>query len=118
MNTLRNKVTLIGRLGAKPEIMKFETGRKLARFTLATNERYPDGKGGWKDDTQWHNVNAWGKTAENIEKILEKGSEVIVEGKLVHQTFNTKSGEKRYATVVEINDFALIMSKKEQKENV
>lgn len=116
MNNLRNKVTLIGRLGAKPEVMKFESGRTLARFSLATNDRYPDGKGGWKDDTQWHNINAWGKTAENMSKLLDKGNEIILDGRLVHQQFNTKNGEKRYATIVEANDFALLMTKKETAE--
>lgn len=54
MNTLRNKVSLIGRLGAQPEVVKFDSGRTLARFSLATNESYKNKEGEWQDVTQWH----------------------------------------------------------------
>ncbi len=114
MNALKNKVTLIGRLGAKPEVMNFETGRALARFTLATNEGYKDKNGQWQDNTQWHNINAWGKSAELVGKLLDKGLEVMLEGKLVNQTYETKSGEKRFSTVVELNEFLIISSRNVQ----
>jgi single-strand DNA-binding protein len=114
MNALKNKVTLIGRLGAKPEVMNFETGRALARFTLATNEGYKDRNGQWHDNTQWHNINAWGKSAELVGKLLDKGLEVMLEGKLVNQSYETKSGEKRFSTVVELNEFLIISSKNVQ----
>jgi single-strand DNA-binding protein len=114
MNALKNKVTLIGRLGAKPEVMNFETGRALARFTLATNEGYKDRNGQWQDNTQWHNINAWGKSAELVGKLLDKGLEVMLEGKLVNQSYETKSGEKRFSTVVELNEFLIISSKNAQ----
>lgn len=114
MNALKNKVTLIGRLGAKPEVMNFETGRALARFTLATNEGYKDRNGQWQDNTQWHNINAWGKSAELVGKLLDKGLEVMLEGKLVNQSYETKSGEKRFSTVVELNEFLIISSKNVQ----
>ena len=111
MNSLRNKVNLIGRLGAQPEVSSFESGRMLARFTLATNERYKDKNEVWQDNTQWHTVNAWGKLAERIQKSLDKGSEVVIEGKLVHQSYETKEGEKRYSTIVEASDFLLVNPK-------
>jgi single-strand DNA-binding protein len=60
MNTLKNKVNLIGRLGAKPTVQQFDSGAKMMRISLATNERYKDKKGEWVDNTQWHNVVAWG----------------------------------------------------------
>jgi single-strand DNA-binding protein len=101
MNSLRNKVNLIGRLGAQPEISSLESGRMLARFTLATNERYKE----------WHTINAWGKVAEKAQKSLDKGVEVVIEGKLVQQSYETKGGEKRYSTVVEASDFMLISPK-------
>jgi single-strand DNA-binding protein len=108
MNTLRNKVSLIGRLGAQPEIVKFDSGRTLARFSLATNESYKTKEGEWQDVTQWHNITAWGKTADRIAKLLNKGQEVVVEGKLVNNSYETKEGEKRYGTVIEINEFLLL----------
>jgi single-strand DNA-binding protein len=108
MNTLRNKVSLIGRLGAQPEIVKFDSGRTLARFALATNESYKTKEGEWQEVTQWHNITAWGKTADRISKLLNKGQEVVVEGKLVNNSYETKEGEKRYGTVIEINEFLLL----------
>lgn len=111
MNTLRNKVSLIGRLGAQPEVTTFDSGSTLARFTLATNESYKDKNGQWHENTQWHTVNAWGKTAERVKKALSKGQEVIVEGKLVHQTYENKAGEKRYGTVIEATEFLLLTPK-------
>jgi single-strand DNA-binding protein len=108
MNTLRNKVSLIGRLGAQPEVTTFESGSILVRFTLATNERYRDKKGEWQEKTQWHVINAWGKTAELIQKLLAKGQEILLEGKLVHQSYESKSGEKRYGTVIEATEFLLL----------
>lgn len=110
MNTLRNKVSLIGRLGAQPEVTTFEKGT-LARFTLATNERYKDKNGEWHEKTQWHVINAWGRIAERVQKALDKGQEVIVEGKLVHQSYETKNGEKRFSTVVEASEFLLLSQK-------
>jgi single-strand DNA-binding protein len=113
MNTLRNKVSLIGRLGGQPEVTTFETGRTLARFTMATNESYKDKDGQWQENTQWHTINAWGRIAERVKKVLHKGQEVIVEGKLVHQTYETKEGEKRYGTVIEATEFLLLTPKAE-----
>ena len=113
MNTLRNKVSLIGRLGAQPEVTTFDTGRTLARFTLATNERFKDKDGNWQDNTQWHIINAWGKIAERVKKALNKGQEIILEGKLVNQSYETKSGEKRYSTVIEATEFLLLSPKQE-----
>ena len=114
MNTLRNKVTLVGRLGAKPEVVKFESGYQLARFSLAVNEIFKDKAGEKKESTQWHNVNVWGKGAELASKLLDKGNEIILEGRLVNQNYETKTGEKRYSTVVEMTDFMLVQ-RNEQK---
>lgn len=111
MNTLRNKVSLIGRLGAQPEVVTFDSGRTLARFSLATNESYKNKEGEWQESTQWHNITAWGKTADLIGKLLNKGQEVVVEGKLVNNTYETKEGEKRYGTTIEVNEFLLLAPK-------
>jgi single-strand DNA-binding protein len=117
MNTLRNKVSLIGRLGVQPEVTNLNSGRKLARFTLATNERYKNKAGEWQDDTQWHTINAWGQKAERVERYLDKGLEILLEGKLVHQSYENKQGEKRYSTVVEVTDFLIVSPKANNSES-
>jgi single-strand DNA-binding protein len=99
---------LIGNLGNDPEIVTTESGTKLAKFSLATNETYKNAKGERVTDTQWHNVVAWGKTAEVIEKFLNKGKEVVVEGKLVSRSYETKEGEKKYITEIRCNEFLMI----------
>ena len=108
MNALRNKVQLIGNLGNDPEIINLDSGRKLAKFTVATNESYKNDAGEKVTDTQWHHVIAWGKTAEIIEKYVTKGREVAVEGKLTHRSFEDKAGEKRYMTEVVANELLLL----------
>jgi single-strand DNA-binding protein len=111
MNTLRNKVSLIGRLGKQPEITKFQSGSQVAKMSLATREPYKDKNGEWVDNTQWHNVVAWGKQVENVAKLLNKGTEVIVEGRLVNKTYETKTGEKRFSTEIEMSGFLVLTSK-------
>ena len=113
MNALRNKVSLIGRLGAEPEVVTLESGVAFARFTIATNESYKSKDGEWQDKTQWHNLTIWGKQAETAAKILTKGQEIIAEGKLVNSQYETKEGEKRYATSIEVNEFLILSPKPE-----
>lgn len=111
MNTLRNKVSLIGHIGREPELVKFESGSKKARLRIATNESYKDKNGEWVENTQWHSAFAWGNTAELIAKKLEKGAEVVIEGRLVNGTYETKTGEKRYTTEIEVSGFLLLTQK-------
>ena len=111
MSTLRNKVQLIGNLGNDPEIIALESGRKLAKFSLATDESYKDVNGEKQTKTDWHNIVAWGKTAEIIEKYVTKGKEVAVEGKLTTRNYETKEGEKRYITEVVCNELLMLGSK-------
>ena len=108
MNTLRNKVQLIGNLGNDPEIINLESGKTLAKFSIATNESYKNAKGEKITDTQWHNVVAWGKTAQIIEKYVTKGKEVAIEGKLTSRSYETKEGEKRYITEVVCNELMML----------
>jgi len=108
MNTLRNKVQLIGNLGNDPEIITLESGKKLAKFSIATNENYKNGQGEKVTDTQWHNIVAWGKTADIVEKYVTKGKEVAIEGKLTSRSYDTKEGEKRYITEVVCNELLLL----------
>ena len=112
MQALKNKVQLIGHLGNAPEVRTTESGRKLARFSVATNETYRNAKGEKITDTQWHNIIAWGKTADIIEKYLGKGSEVVVEGKLINRNYTDKEGNKKYITEVEFGELLMLGSKK------
>jgi single-strand DNA-binding protein len=111
MNTLRNKVQLIGNLGNDPEIINLESGKTLAKFSIATNESYKNANGEKVTDTQWHNVVAWGNTAQIIEKYVTKGKEVAIEGKLTSRSYETKEGEKRYVTEVVCNELLMLGNK-------
>ncbi|WP_425076258.1 single-stranded DNA-binding protein [Psychroserpens sp. S379A] len=111
MNTLRNKVQLIGNLGNDPEIVNLESGRLLAKFSIATNESYKNAQGEKITDTQWHNVVAWGKTAEIVEKYVTKGKEVAIEGKLTTRAWDDKEGNKRYTTEIVCNELLLLGNK-------
>jgi single-strand DNA-binding protein len=111
MNTLRNKVQLIGNLGQEPEIVNLEPGKKLAKFSLATNETYKNAKGEKVVDTQWHNIVAWGKTADIIEKYVSKGKEIAIEGKLTSRSYEAKDGNKRYVTEVVCSELLMLGSK-------
>lgn len=111
MSTLRNKVQLIGNLGKDPEIVNLDGGKKLAKFTIATNEIYKNQKGEKVTDTQWHNVVAWGKTAEIVERYLTKGKEVIIEGKLTSRSYDDKDGNKRYITEIVCNELVMLGGK-------
>jgi single-strand DNA-binding protein len=116
MSTLRNKVTLIGRIGAKAEIQNISGGYLLTSFSLATNERFKGKDGEWKDNTQWHNLKMWGKAAENLVKLTDKGSEIMVEGKIVNKQYESKTGEKRYSTEIEVSDFFIITKVEKEAE--
>lgn len=108
MNAMRNKVQLIGNLGADPEVIDFENGTKLAKFSMATNEIYRNQEGEKQTDTQWHQVIAWGKLAELVESYLFKGKEVAIEGKLMTRTYEAENGEKKYFTEIRCDDLLLL----------
>ena len=108
MNTLKNKVQLIGNLGNDPEITNFESGKILAKFSVATNDSYKNAQGEKITDTQWHNVVAWGKTAQIVEKYITKGKEVAIEGKLTSRSWEDKDGMKRYITEVVCNELLML----------
>lgn len=108
MNTLRNKVQLIGHVGQEPEIKNFDGGKKLANLTIATNEVYYNDKGEKVEQTEWHRITAWGKTAEIIEKFVTKGKEIAIEGKLTHRNYDDKDGNKRYVTEVVVSELLLL----------
>ena len=111
MNTMRNKVTLIGNLGNTPEVKMFEGDKKMARLSIATNETYKNKKGERVTDTTWNNVVAWGPLVNIIEKHTQKGSEVAIEGRLVNRNYTDKEGIKRYTTEIHMSDLLLLGGK-------
>ena len=113
MNTLKNKVQLIGNLGQNPEVKELTGGKKVAKFSLATNEIYRNKAGEKITDTQWHNLVAWGKTADIIEKYVKKGSEIAVEGKLLNRNYTDKDGVKRYVTEIQVSELVMFGGKKD-----
>ena len=117
MNKLQNTINLIGRAGITPVIRTFENGVKLAKFSLATNEIITE-VNGKKNETQWHNVVAWGKKAELIEKFVKKGQLMAVDGKLINRAFTANDGTKRKLTEIQVNEILLInTNKKGDKPN-
>lgn len=112
MNALRNRVQLIGNLGNDPELVTFDNGTKMTRFSVATNESYKNADGDRVEDTQWHTVVAWGKTAEIVEKYVKKGQEIALEGKLMHRSYEDESGEKKYVTEVKCIEVLLLQGNK------
>jgi single-strand DNA-binding protein len=111
MTTLRNSVRLIGNVGQTPEIKNLENGRKVAKFSIATNEIYYNKDGEKITQTYWHNLVAWGKNAEIIENYVDKGKEIAIEGKLTNHSYETQNGDKRYVTEVLINEILLLGNK-------
>lgn len=116
MNNLKNSVQLIGNLGRDVELKEISTGSKVARFTLATNDYYKNNKGEIVKETQWHSIVSWGKTAELMAKVLKKGSSVVLQGKLIHRTYEDKEGNIKYTSEVKAYEF--INMTKAEKEAV
>ncbi len=108
MNTLRNRVQLIGNLGNDPEIINLEDGKKIAKFSIATNETYKNAQGDKVENTYWHNLIAWNKTAELVEKYLLKGKEIAVDGKLTNRSYQTDEGETKYVTEILVNEILML----------
>ena len=117
MNALKNKVQLIGNLGNAPEIKNTENGKKLARFSIATNETYQNTNGEKVTETTWHNLVAWGKLAELAERYLQKGTEVVIEGKLINRSYNDKEGNKKHVSEVQVNELLMLGGKEKIKLN-
>jgi len=107
-----NRVQLVGRLGMDPTIKKFDNGTTMARMSLATDARHRDKSGNWINDTHWHTLIAWGKLAELTEKLLQKGSQVAITGKLVNRKYSDGEGTTRYSTEIQLLEFIKTEKKK------
>lgn len=108
MNSLRNKVQLIGRLGQDPEIITFEDGGKIARFNLATDDSYKDKQGNKIERTYWHPVVVKNGLVKVVENYITKGKEIAIEGKLTNRIYDDKDGQKRYFTEVLANELLML----------
>ena len=108
MNALKNRVQLIGNLGKDPEVKNLTSGKMKASFSMATSESYKNANGEKVDDTQWHNIVAWGKTAEIAENYLQKGNKIAIEGRLIHRVYEDKEGQKKYITEVVASNLLML----------
>ena len=108
MSNLRNRVQLIGNAGRDPEEKTLESGKKVAALTLATNEVYYKDNGDKVEQTEWHRITAWGKTAEILEKYVTKGKEIAVDGKLTHRSYEDKNGDKKFITEILVGEVFLL----------
>jgi single-strand DNA-binding protein len=108
MNSLKNRVTLIGNLGMDPETKTTETGKNVTHFTLATDDGYKNADGQKIKETTWHNIVAWNGLADIAGKYLKKGKEVAVEGRIVYRTYEDKKGVTKNITEIVLSDLVLL----------
>ena len=111
MNAIKNRVQLIGNLGSAPEVKDLDNGNKVARFSIATSEYYVNKKGEKVSETQWHNIVIWGKLADVAGRYLQKGSQVVIEGKLSNRNYTDKEGAKKYFTEIVANEMLMLDKK-------
>jgi len=114
MNNLRNHVLLIGNLGSDVELKKFDSGKHVARVSLATSESYKKNNE-WVQETQWHRLVAWGNLAERLEKVAKKGTELAIQGKLKYGSYEDKNGQTREYAEIVINEFMVTDGRKEKE---
>ena len=111
-----NKVILLGNVGKDPEVRHLESGTTVARFTLATSEKYTNKSGEKVETTEWHNIVAWRKLAEVIEKYVKKGNQLYLEGKITTRSYE-KDNETKYFTEIVANNMQMLGSKKESNSS-
>lgn len=109
--SVRNKVTLIGHTGKEVETTTFENGGSKASVTLATNDYYTNAQGEKVEETQWHQLVAFGRNADILQKYVHKGKEIAVEGKIVYRSYEGNDGQKRYVTEIRVEEIVLLGSK-------
>lgn len=112
-SSLKNSARLIGNIGNDPQIFNLKNNNKMAKFSLATSERYKNKNGEWVSDTQWHNIIVFGQLAGIVERFYKKGTEVALEGKIVNNSYEDKLGVKRYSTQIQVNEMN-ILSKRDK----
>ena len=108
MNTLRNSVKLIGRLGQDPEVKTLDKGSKLAKFSLATSDSFTAKDGTKQEQTQWHNIVVFGNLAGICEKYLKKGKEIAIDGRLTYRNYEDKNGTKHFISEIVANELLFV----------
>jgi len=116
MNTLRNSVKLIGRLGQDPEIRTLDKGNKVATFRLATSDNFTTKEGDKQAQTQWHNIVAWGNLATICEKYLKKGKEIAIDGRLTYRNWEDKNGTRRMNAEIVASEMLFVGANNEAKK--
>ena len=117
MKSIKNRIQLIGRVGKDPEFRLLDSGKNVVNFSMATSDSYKNASGEKAIDTQWHQVVAWGGLAEIADKYLRKGSEVAVQGKLIHRNYEGPDGNRRYVSEI-IADEILLLGKAPKQDSV
>lgn len=103
-----NHVNLIGKMSSNPKVVQLGNGRKVAKFTLSTQETYLDSEGNQKSKKEWHRLFAWGKWVQVLENLGSSGLGVAVEGKLTTRFYQDKRGERKFISEVEVNDLVFL----------
>lgn len=111
MQKLQNMVRLSGYLGKDIELKKLPNGTTVAKTSLATNESYKAKNGNWNERTYWHNLVAYDALAENMQKVLSKGTRVTIIGQINYRQYTDKSGVDRNFTEIKVNEFLKLTKK-------
>jgi single-strand DNA-binding protein len=112
MNALKNKVQLIGHLGGAPEVKQINGNKTMAKWSMATNEQFKNSEGELMEETQWHQLVCFGRLAELAEQLLDKGTEVAIEGKIQYRQYEDKEGQRRYTTEILVQELLVLDGKK------
>lgn len=104
----KNYVRLVGFLGFDPELMTFESGKKLLKVNLATNDSYKNPEGEWVQNTQWHQLMLWDNLADKALEKFKKGVEVVVEGRIINKTYVDKEGVTKFSTEIGVSNWLIV----------
>ena len=114
----KNKVQLIGNAGSTPVVQETKNGNKYAKISIATNNNYTNKEGEKVKETQWHRIVAWGKTAELMAKIISKGDQILIKGKLTYSSYEDKEGVTKYMTEIKTREFNSFVKNEVASEEV
>ncbi|WP_333865915.1 single-stranded DNA-binding protein [Sphingobacterium sp.] len=117
MSTLRNKVQLVGHLGNDPLIKTTATGTNYSVLRLATNDLFKNKAGEWVEEVQWHTLVVWGNQNNTIEKKCQRGTKLMVEGKLTYRNYENADGIKHYVTEIKVDSFMVLSAPSGNKED-
>ena len=113
---ITNSILIIGNLGADPELRQTTAGTAVARFSVATTERYKNRAGDKVQETQWHTCIAWQKLAEIVAEYAKKGDKVAVRGAMQYRSYEDKEGNTRNVAEIKVQDFQILSSKQDRTQ--